>query len=325
MDTSKKICFGFLAPPVQKIYQVFLLIKSLRRLDDPYSENPFIMIIPDQWKKKYSVYIPQIEKLNVRILYLKIHDGLLNFPFGAKVMAAELAESHCEKEFQLIAWMDSPSPFVHDVKQIILEPQKFIGYRPVDKTIIASRFDGPIDEFWSMIYQKCHVGQAALYKMVSTVDQDPIRPYVNAGFLVLRPDLRLMRMWSENFSRIYYSAEAEQCYRKDYRYKIFIHQAVLAATIITIASQTMIKEFPSPVNYALHLHNDYPIDLKAKKLEDIIFLRYEDIFEKPGWEQFIPMSGENREFISSVLEEFALSIKSMGKSKNVFSLFGKNK
>ena len=127
------------------------------------------------------------------------------FPFAVKVFAAAAAESLARGQADYLAWMDSDSIVVSEPKALLLSDGKDLGYRPVDHTLIGSPYDAPIDRFWESIYRHCGVPESRgfPFPMVTSVDERRIRPYFNAGLLVVRPERGLLQSWRERFHRLY--------------------------------------------------------------------------------------------------------------------------
>ena len=113
--------------------------------------------------------------------------------------------------------------------------------------------------------------------MTASVDHRVLRPYFNAGMLVVDPWRRLMRRWRDDFDQIYRLPEFKAFYEQDRRYAIFMHQAVLAGTILSMLRPAELAELPHLVNYPLHMHRDYPAALRPVRLNDVISVRYEEL------------------------------------------------
>jgi hypothetical protein len=48
-----------------------------------------------------------------------------------------------------------------------------------------------------------------------------------------------------------------------------------------------IVELPHTVNYSLHMHAQYPPQLRASTLNQLVSCRYEGLFSKPDWQGLI--------------------------------------
>jgi hypothetical protein len=120
--------------------------------------------------------------------------------------------------------------------------------------------------------------------MMASVDEKRIRPYFNAGMLVVRPERHLLRTWAENFNSIFLLTQFEPFYEQDILYRIFIHQAILAGTILEICDQEELQKLPHLINYPLHMHSSYPPDRRPGRMNDMITVRYDTLFQVPVWD-----------------------------------------
>lgn len=137
--------------------------------------------------------------------------------------------------------------------------------------------------------------------MITSVDRLVLRPYFNAGMSAVRPTHGLLQSWRDNFARLYRQPFFETLYKEDAHYKIFIHQAILAGTILSTMKKEELQEFLHTVNYPLHMHTQYPADRKAAFMNDLITCRHEAVFDNPDWRSKILIN----EPLKSWLEEQA--------------------
>jgi hypothetical protein len=119
--------------------------------------------------------------------------------------------------------------------------------------------------------------------MMTSVDQNVIRPYINAGMLVVRPETRLLQTWRENFQRLFCASRYEDFFRQNDLIKIFFHQAVLAGTVISSMEKQELQELPHLINYPLHMHSHYPAGIKPAYLNEMITCRYDVFFNDQNW------------------------------------------
>ncbi len=70
-------------------------------------------------------------------------------------------------------------------------------------------------------------------------------------------------------------------------YRFFVHQAVLAGTILTLADYRELRELPYLMNYPLHIHAQYPADRRPASTNETRACRYDVFFEEEGWERGI--------------------------------------
>jgi len=87
------------------------------------------------------------------------------------------------------------------------------------------------------------------------------------------------------------------------RYKIFMHQAVLAGVVLNLFEQDELQELPESVNYPLHLHDEYPPEYRPKALNELITYRYENIKELLDSLKRIPVKEPLKSWLNDRLEK----------------------
>jgi hypothetical protein len=138
--------------------------------------------------------------------------------------------------------------------------------------------------------------------MVTSVDQVTIRPYFNAGFLVVRPGRGLLRKWSDIFFGTYRLPAFTSFYEQNQLYEIFIHQAVLSGIILASLEQNDLLELPRYVNYPLHMQGDYPAEHRPQTLNELITCRYDPGFSDLELRELITIEEPLRSWLDELLE-----------------------
>ncbi len=295
----ENLIFAFMASSGRSEREAFILAKSIRDFAGKYSENQIWVLEPDNSERIPDETRDELKSLSVRLIPFGVEPSIWKFPFAAKIYASAQAESLAEDQTEFLAWMDTHAIVIKEPEDMLPGTGKYLGYRPVDHTLIGSRLGEPVDEFWDLIYRECGVGEEGLFPMTASVDDFEIRPYFNAGLVVINPAKGIFGEWRENFNRLYGDERFDKFYQKDFRYKIFIHQAVLAGTILAAMKREELVELSYLVNYPLHMHGDYPIERRLEYLNDLISVRYETFFQDTDWQNIIPV----REPLKTWLEE----------------------
>ena len=213
-----------------------------------------------------------------------------DFPFGDKVFAAAAAEAEAADRTRTLVWMDADSLILSEPEGLLLRPDKKIGCRPVDHLLISSTWEAPLDPFWVQLYQDLGVSMDRQYPLLTSVDEKLIWPYFNAGFLVVRPELEILRKWAVEFQRLFQQPEYLRSYEAHILYRIFFHQAVLAGVLLASFEEQEIHWLTPYVNYPLHMHAAYPEGKRPRSLEELVTARYDLLFEKADWEAEIPLT-----------------------------------
>jgi hypothetical protein len=279
---DKQIVFGTYAADGGALYWILLMVESLRTFGGELRNAPIWVYLPDN--------LPEVEK---SIEATPIPAGVIfkrssapadarEFWFSGKVFAAALAESDSVGRYQLLVWLDPDVIFVKEPRDFLLPDSISLGYRPVMHKLIGSRFSDPPDKFWSRVYDKLGVSAALIFPVQTSVDQETVRAYFNAGLLVLRPEMGVLRKWPECFAILYTDTVLVDWCEQDQRKAIFLHQVALAGGILSTLRKADMIELPATYNYSLSLRDQYPPSLRHASLDDVVLFRHEFIFSTPA-------------------------------------------
>jgi hypothetical protein len=65
-------------------------------------------------------------------------------------------------------------------------------------------------------------------------------------------------------------------YCQDELHRIFLHQAILSALLVTSLDRKRIRILPPDYNYPYNLHQSVPLERQAQALNDLVCIAYED-------------------------------------------------
>lgn len=293
----EQLTFSFMQAHGGDERESLLLARSIRTFGGNSANAPIWIMVP-QGKSPFSETTRQaLHALDVNLLPFIVPDSVLGFPFGGKVFAAAAAESLLGDRSRLLVWMDSDTVILREPRPFVIPEKIQLGYRPVMLKNISSLYDEPIDRFWKLIFSGCHTTESNIFPMRTTVDEVTIRPQFNAGMMVVRPEKHLLRTWQVNFESLYRHPELQEFYKKHILYKIFIHQAVLSATLLALLNPTEMQELGAQVNI--------PVFLPAQQPEEIISLRYDEFnfFEKADWIEKVHLQNLSLEWLKEQIHE----------------------
>jgi len=295
--------FAFMVIPEQSERDAIILAESLRAFAGQYSDSPIWAMVPSGLGNLAVTTQTRLIESNVTILPFEIVEASQGFPFAAKVQAAAEAERQALPQPDNLVWMDVDSIVIQSPDVFVLPPEKHVAYRPVDHTLIGSLFAEPLDEFWTLIYECCKVNLEHVFAMTTSVDEREIRPYFNAGMLVVRPELGLMQAWNEAFLRLYLADCFQPFYDQHVLFRIFIHQAILTGVILAQMDTSTLYELPFQVNYPLHMHEDYPAVKRPTFINELISCRYDTFFHNKDWREKLPANDPLLSWILERVEE----------------------
>jgi hypothetical protein len=279
-----------------------LLIESIRSFAGTLSELPVWVFTPKSAQQVSIHSKTRLEKLDARLISFAIDESKLPFFFADTIQAIAFAESMAERDTQLLAWLDANTLVLKEPKAFFLPDNKSLGYRPVHHTLIGSRYDEPLDPFWTEIHQSCKVPQDRVFPMRTHVDATQIRPYFNAGMIITRPTNRLFQIWHDTFFEVSRKAECQQFYAQDKRYEIFVHQAVLSGVILSLFPKEELHELPHTYNYPLHLMKEDVSNTHPTTLEELVTVRHEAFYQNPNWQTEIPANETLKTWLAERIE-----------------------
>jgi len=300
----KKLMFTSVVFPIKSSEtNAMLLTESIRAFAGSLSRNPIQCFNPEYGRQLSQTVKKRLLALNVTLSQFKIDSEILRFPFTAEVTAAALAESMACGKTDFLAWLGTNTVVLQEPKDLILQDDKNLGYRPVHHTLVGSRYDEPLDPFWTLIYRYCNVPEDRIFPMKTHVDGTRIRPYFNAGSLVVRPEKHLFRAWRDTFFKAYREPSFQGFYQQDQRYAVFMHQAVLSGIILSTLGTEEIQELPPTYNYPLHLHAQDVSEHRPSDLEEFVTFRHEGFYEDPEWIRKMPAKESLKHWIAERLPE----------------------
>jgi hypothetical protein len=294
----QKLIFGSVVYPTEfSERSAVLLAESIRSLAGSLSKAPVWYFLPDYGKKLSSPVHKKLEELNIEIIPFKVVSDVPKFPFSFDIIAAEKAESKANGRAGILAWLGSNTIVFKEPADFVLAPEIMLGYRPVHHTLVGSRYDKAINLFWRLVYEYCNVPEDRIFPMIAHIDGVRIRPYFNAGFLIIRPERKLLGAWRKTFVDTYKKSDFQDFYRKDEKYAIFMHQAILSGVILSHLAFDELIELPHTYNYPLHLYDEDVTQNRPKSIDVLITARHEGLGD-PEWMRTMAMESGLREWLA---------------------------
>jgi hypothetical protein len=267
--------FAYLFNP-QEQWQNLIFPRSLRRYGGLYSQNRIICLIPEGLTVEAEIK-HQIQKAEVDLVYFEIDAELSQFPLASFPIAAAEAEAMVDPH-SLLVWQTFDTIIMQEPKQYDLPLNIQFGYRPVHHTVVGSVYEKPLDNFWKTVYSLVDVPQERLFGMTTHIDGNILRPYFNAGCLLIDPSRQLFSKWREVFINSFQLPVFQDLYNTNSLYAVFMHQAILSVVILAELRNDEIYELPKEYNYPLHLHTSTD-NMSPQKLEELVTARFDNSAE----------------------------------------------
>ena len=281
--------------------QAMGLARSLRTFGGRFAQCSVWMLVAAEENVFSAADETELTRLDVRLIPFEVDSDAREFPFATKVFAAAHAEALAHTDYSAhgarLVWLDSDVLFIQEPGDLLIPPEKHLGYCPVHHRLIGSRINDPLDAFWSLVYEVCEVPPGHDFAMHTIIDDEVIRPYINAGFMVTRPEDGLLRAWWDRFAALYHDARLEAFYAQHVLYRIFVHQAILTGVMLARLIRADMIELPRRYNYPLHLYADHASEKRPASINDLVTCRYETVFDEVGWQDRLPITGDLKDWI----------------------------
>ena len=278
-----------------------LLAESIRAFAGSLAQAPVWFYTPQNGKQLSTIAKNRLSALDVTLIPFDADEEVLRFPFTGHSIAAAQAESNASGQANFIAWLSPNTIVLQEPKDFLLPDTKILGFKPVHHTLLGSRYDEPLDSFWTLVYSYCNVPEDRVVPMITHVEGEKIRPYINSGLLVTRPERNLLTAWRDAFLKAYQESAFQEFYRQDERYAIFVHQAVLSGVILSVLTTEEMQELPQTYNYPLHLHAEDITGTRPLGLEELVTARHEGFYKDPDWSKKMPAGEPIKQWIAERL------------------------
>ncbi|MFH1313549.1 MAG: hypothetical protein ABIJ00_10055 [Candidatus Eisenbacteria bacterium] len=280
--TKEPIIFATFAEDSGAVSNVLLLAESIRTFGGKYKDAPILVYMPADLAKQESESAERFKNLHVEVRSSDAPEEAAWFLFAGKVFASAEAEVAAKETADILAWLDEDTIVLREPGEFSLPEGKTLGYRPVMHKNVGLLRTEPLDEFWGRAFELLSVAETALFPMVTPADGDTIKPYFNAGCMVIRPERGLMAKWVDCFTTLYEDSLLTEMCKADFRKRIFIHQVALAGAILTHLERDDLMEFSSRINYPIFFEQMFGARRVFDDITDVVTFRHESYFRKPA-------------------------------------------
>jgi hypothetical protein len=248
-----------------------LLIDSIRSFGGTLRHCPIWLFEADPQRAPCN----SLQDMGVRVLPLTVPDAVNRYWFADKVYACARAEELAIPGVQSLIWLSPDCLIIKPPLLFNLTSSFDAAVRPVHIKNVGLFATEPVDDFWKKVYET--VGVHDIHATVeSFVDAQHIRAYFNSHVLAVNPSKGLFRRWFECFKALAGDQEFQSASCQDERHQIFLHQAVLSALIVTLLDPERIRILPPDYSYPYNLHQSVPVGRRARALNDVVCIAYED-------------------------------------------------
>jgi hypothetical protein len=213
--------------------------------------------------------------MDTQVFSLSVPDTVKHFYFADKVCACAQAEEMATSAVQSLIWID-PAFLIIRAPLLFSLGQSFdAAVRPVHIRNVGLPHAVPLDGFWKKIAM--NAGVHDIEGTVETfIDGQRIRSYFNSHAFATNPSKGLLRRWFECFEALVCDEEFQEDIRQNQVHQIFLHQAIWSVLLATSLDPRRIRLLLPDYNYPYNLHKSVPTDRRAKTLNDLVCIAYED-------------------------------------------------
>ena len=183
----------------EQLMDCLTLCESIRKFAGSLSRAPVIIYYHESLHELKEKYKEKFALLDAELKSFKTPKDALQYDLGIKPFIAAQSEKEALGKADILAYLDPNIIILNEPKDFILKDDKALGYRPVFHQNIGSLYSEQLDAFWSRLYHVLNIGESTLFPMEAIADKKILRPYFNAGLLILRPEKTIMRQWAKYF------------------------------------------------------------------------------------------------------------------------------
>ncbi|MBN1873757.1 MAG: hypothetical protein JXA33_05970 [Anaerolineae bacterium] len=271
------VVFFMLVSSVEQQAGAQMLLDSLRAFGGPLCASPVWIFEANPG----GVACEHLKAPGVHIFPLTVPETLGNYWFARKVWACLQAEVQAEGKARSLVWLAPDClivkpPVLFDLSlQMEGTPAADVAMRPVHIKNIGCPVAAPPDGFWRRVYAAAGM-QDVGFTVEPFINPEPIRAYFNSHVFAVNPAKGVFRQWGAHFEALVRDATFQTEVCQDQLHQIFLHQAVLSVLTVKILDVDRIRILPPAYSYPYNLHDKVSSERRARVLNDLVCLTYED-------------------------------------------------
>jgi hypothetical protein len=302
----QQLIFATYAERDAELANTVLLTKSIRAFAGELNRAAVWVYLPPELLQQELALVEELEALQVS-LKPSAHPSAEAtwYYYSNKVFAAAAAEEAASGSTAILAWLDEDTILLQEPDQFLLPPEKSLGYRPVMHRNICPHYEDPLDDFWQQAYRLMSVDEDLLFPMTTPAYGDRVRPYFNAGCLVVRPERKMLRRWAEQWGVLNSDRQLREMSEQDQRKRIFLHQVALTGAVLNTIGQEEMLEFSDQINYPLFFQRMFGAEHPFDDITEVVSLRHESFYRNgsPAWLEHLQGPADRVEWIKKNLPQ----------------------
>ncbi len=282
-----ELVFASYAEDTSDVRSLLACVESIRTFAGTFSNAPSWIYMPDSLLPAARAILEEVPGFNVELKASTAPEESNNFFFGGKPLAAAKCEQEAGGKTAVLVWIDTDTIFLGEPVDFILEKDICLKYRPVMHKNVGLLYSDPVDTYWSRVYELLSVRELSLFPMTAVASGETLKPYFNAGLLVLNPECGLLKVWADYFRTLYRDSVIVALCKQDRKKNIFLFQVALTGAILNVIKHDQMVELSDKYNYPIFFDEMFGAPRPFDSIEGAITMRHEGYFRNPApdWEQ----------------------------------------
>jgi len=294
---DRRIAFLVMVGSAQQERDAEMLVDSLRDFGDAYGKCPIYVVQTDPERLPCK----GLAARGTQLVPLKMNEKHRNYFFADKVFACAQVEKMVAGRVEALVYMNPECLVLQPPVELQLASSEVAAVRPVHIRNVGSAANEPMNPYWSTVFKACALDPEKVFAVESFVDGQKTRAYFNSGTMSIRPDKGIFQMWCADFEKLLQDEAFQGTIADDRLHRLFLHQAVFSAVLVSKLQLSEIKMLPPEYGYPLHLHDKLPTERRARALNDLVTVIYEDYFRQRDWEHGLTIAVPLKTWLASRL------------------------
>lgn len=274
---SQSILFVTTIASADERGRVQMMTDSIRTFGGPFRESEmWIFDISPQRDLCGRMRADRVEAFP-----LELPASIASYPFAGKVTACARAEEMISAAELTMVWISNDCLILNPPDEQVLHPPCQAAFRPVHIQNVGSAWDELLNEYWRTVYESVGLDKAP-FSVTSFVDQVKLRPYFNTHTFSIQPMLGLMNRWLELFRQFVVDEDFQEGPCQPFREKIFLHQALLSALVVSELEEGEIRILSPQYSYPYNLQGEIPAADRVRDVGELVSLTWEGRTLDPG-------------------------------------------
>lgn len=281
ISSQHTIIFTTFIESKEELLPLKVMVESLRTFGGKFKDAPVWIYMTNELMASESEALAELASFNVDVRISHAPQDATWFFLARKVFAAAQAEADAAGKAAILARLDTDTIIIQEPDEYILPNGKCLGYRPVFHRNINSLYNEPLDAYWTRAYQIMGIQESTVFPMVTPADGDTIRPYFQAGCIVVRPERSILRKWAEMFTTLCQDSIIKALCKQDQRKRSFTFQVALTGAILNNLDRSEMIQFSDRINYPIFFKEMFDAKRDFHDITNAVTVRYEHFFVNP--------------------------------------------